>query len=482
MANILVLTANLGKAELHKDSGGAERTTTLVEALSEHNVTVLSFGWDLKEFEKKISKTLRHIHIGVDQTTLRNQRQYTDKLPSKNRDLAISRLFTSLKNYRAKVQELLPSIDLVVIDHASASPFTADIKDTPIIYSSHNCELHMAKQLYPEGSADIERTRKMEGDALYSATAMTYCSPDDYKKMLDLYDIDNLKAVFVPNGGPRSVVTDIDTRRKSKNIMFVGSGHPPNGVAARNIVPIAKALPEYNFIICGDAGWAIKEKLPKNVAVLGRVTDEELDKHFKESFAFINPMESGSGTHLKMMKALGYGIPIITSTVGARGFDQKEIDDSMLIADSTEDNVRAIRNLENRDIFKKLVDGADKVFDRYDWETIKKDYAKFINQVIKDVPEKPGKIEIPEVKKKVLLYSIVRNNGDTFDRYYDQVRSVVAANPDYEFYFSLYENDSTDSTKRKIFQKDWSFFSGVSIISENINTPYFGSVKDAVRV
>jgi hypothetical protein len=29
MANILVLTANLGKAALHKDSGGAERTTTL---------------------------------------------------------------------------------------------------------------------------------------------------------------------------------------------------------------------------------------------------------------------------------------------------------------------------------------------------------------------------------------------------------------------------------------------------------------------
>lgn len=482
MANILILTANLGKAELHKSSGGAERTTTLIEALSEHNVIVLSFGWDLKEFEEKISKTLKHIHIGVDQTTLRNQRQYTDKLPSKNRDLAISRLFPSLKNYRAKVKELLPSTDLVIIDHASASPFAADISDTPIIYNSHNCELHMAKQLYPEGSADIERTRKMEGDALNSATAVTYCSPDDYKKMLELYDIKELKAIFVPNGGPRSIVTDPEVRQKSKNIMFVGSGHPPNGVAAKNIVPIAKQLPEYNFVICGDAGWAIKDKLPKNVSVLGRVTDEELDKYFKESFAFINPMESGSGTHLKMMKALGYGIPIITSVVGARGFEQKEIEDAMLIANTTEENILAIRQLEKFSTFSKLIFGANKVFDKYDWETIKKNYANFINEMLKSMPEKPGKIEIPEVRKKVLLYSIIRNNADTIDRYYDQIKSVVAACPDYEFYFSLYENDSTDQTKKKIFQKDWSFFEGVSIVSENINTPYFGSVKDAVRV
>jgi glycosyltransferase involved in cell wall biosynthesis len=484
MANILVLTANLGRAELHKDSGGAERTTTLIEALSDHNVVVLSFGWDTKEFQKQINNKLKHIHIGVDHSTLRNQKQYVDKLPSKNRDLAITRFFPSLKKYRSQLKEILPYADLVVIDHASASPFAADISGVPVVYNSHNCELHMAQQLYPAGSADIDRTRTMEGNALYSATAMTFCSHDDYAKMKELYDIDSLTAKFIPNGGPRSTVTDSLVRHKSKQIMFVGSGHPPNGVAARNIVPIAKELEDYTFVICGDAGWAIKDKLPKNVKVLGRVSDDELDRYFKESFAFINPMESGSGTHLKMMKALGYGIPIITSTVGARGFDDNEIKLSMIVADSTEANVKAVKYLEDQKMFSKLIDGTQEVFDKYDWENVKKDYASFIEEVLQSgaKKKKQDKIVVPKNRKKVLLYSIVRNNADTFDRYYSQVKAIVDGCPDFEFYISIYENDSDDGTKKKIFEKDWSIFSGVSIISENIKTKHFGSVKDATRV
>ena len=54
--------------------------------------------------------------------------------------------------------------------------------------------------------------------------------------------------------------------------------------------------------------------------------------------------------------------------------------------------------------------------------------------------------------------------------------------PEYEFYLSLYENDSTDSTKSLIFKQDYSMFSGVSIVSENINTKFYGSTKDEDRV
>jgi hypothetical protein len=59
---------------------------------------------------------------------------------------------------------------------------------------------------------------------------------------------------------------------------------------------------------------------------------------------------------------------------------------------------------------------------------------------------------------------------------------MVKNNPSYNFYLSIYENDSTDSTKQQLFLKDWSFFKGVSIITENINTEYFESVKNAQRV
>jgi len=482
MANILVLTANLGKATLHKESGGAERTTTLIEALTDHNVTVLSFGWDSEEFDRTELGNVRHVHVGVEYSILKNQRVYVNQSSSRNKDLAIQRFFNYLKKYRAKVKELAETSDLVIVDHASASPFIADVGDTPVIYNSHNCEAYMAHQLYPKGSEDIAKTVRMEGNAISGSVAMTYCSPDDMTKMAGFYDITKVVSHFVPNGGPRSEDVPVANRMKSNKIMFVGSGHPPNGVAAKNIIPIANELPDYEFLLCGDSAWAAKDGAPSNVKILGRIPDEELDEYFKESLAFINPMETGSGTHLKMMKALGYSIPIITSTVGARGFEEDEISLSMIIANDTKSNVEAIRSLSNETVVSKLVSGSKKVFEKYDWEVIKKDYQNFVGDIIKLSPVKESAIVIPKVRKKVLLYSIIRNNENSIDRYYDQVKSIVKACPDYEFYFSLYENDSTDGTKRKIFQKDWSFFSGVSIVSENINTPYFGSVKDALRV
>ena len=481
MSRILVLTANLGKAELHKDSGGAERTTTLVEALADHNVVVLSFGWDSKYINKVISPNLKHIHIGVDHSLKKAANTYTERSASRNRDLAIPRFFNNLKDFRDKLKELLPYTDLVIVDHAAAAPFIEDITDTPILYNSHNCEITMAKQLYPTGCKDVQTVYDIESSALSNSIAFTYCSKDDLAQMIEAYGASATKnSMYIPNGGPKSDTTPVDTRKKSKQIMFVGSGHPPNGVAANNIIPIALALPEYTFNICGDAGGWIKTKLPANVKVLGRVTDEELDKQFKESFAFINPMESGSGTHLKMMKALGYAIPIVTSTVGARGFEDKEITSSMLIANTTAENVDAIRRLEDSSIMSKLIAGSEKVFVNYDWETIKKNYADFVSTIIDSKPVQT--ITEPKKKEKVLIYSIIRDNAGSIERYHRQLKSIVESYTDYEFYLSIYENDSVDGTQEKLLSKDWSFFKDVSIINETIKTQAFGSVKDATRV
>jgi hypothetical protein len=81
-----------------------------------------------------------------------------------------------------------------------------------------------------------------------------------------------------------------------------------------------------------------------------------------------------------------------------------------------------------------------------------------------------------------LIYSIVRNIEPNIDRYYRQIKAIVDSAPEYDFYLSIYENDSTDRTKRLLKVKDWSFFKDVSIITEDLNTQLFGSVKDATRV
>lgn len=87
-------------------------------------------------------------------------------------------------------------------------------------------------------------------------------------------------------------------------------------------------------------------------------------------------------------------------------------------------------------------------------------------------------------KEKILIYSILRNTEDFFARYYTQIKMIVQKFEQYDFYLSIYENDSTDKTKYFLNVADWSFLKpeNISIISENINTKFYGSVKDPVRV
>ena len=110
---------------------------------------------------------------------------------------------------------------------------------------------------------------------------------------------------------------------------------------------------------------------------------------------------------------------------------------------------------------------------------IKKDYAKIINNLISNVPKKIIK---NNKREKILIYSIIRNRAENIQRYHVQLKKIVKALPEYDFYLSIYENDSDDNTKIELFNKDWSFFKGVAIVSENIDTEYYGSVKDAQRV
>jgi hypothetical protein len=62
------------------------------------------------------------------------------------------------------------------------------------------------------------------------------------------------------------------------------------------------------------------------------------------------------------------------------------------------------------------------------------------------------------------------------------VREIVKRlSGQYNFLLSIYENDSTDKTKEKIKNLNWSFVEH-EIVMEDINTKYFGSVAEQERV
>ena len=376
MAKILVVSANL--PDWSKNSGGKERTATLLEALTDHEVTFLSFNWNNELINKRIGNNITYLQPQIGSAMHRRRKNLISDFASANHDAVFEILNDDLHIFTKVLADLSKEHDILIVDHYSVSPLVKNIKNIPIIYNSHNAELELAKQVHINNTELLAIVENMETRILNQAKEITYCSKLDFIKLQNYYGKD-ISGTYIPNGTTIQNKIDYKGRLNSRDIIFVGSGHPPNKVAARAVVSFAKSLPEFNFIIIGGCGNGIKAgSISSNVYVTGHVDDETLDKYFRTSFAFINPMSSGSGTHLKMMKALGYGIPIVTSTVGARGFSNEEINESMLIADTEDENYNKIKLLKNENIYAELCNNAYRHGQTYDWDLIKKNYATIL--------------------------------------------------------------------------------------------------------
>lgn len=477
MLNILFLSSDPNI--LTPQAGGSERANALLTALAkDNNVTALTFSWDKEKVNLKVSNNLTYVHVPAEPLIASKERRYRGKFIGKSHDLTMYVFEKHLLQFKNKLKELLLSTDILVVDQYAVSVFLKDLKiDVPIVYNSHNFELDLAKQRYPADSVDVKITKRMESFIVGISDVIITCSEKDLDGIVQQYN-PKAKMFNIDNGANKPENIDNSIRKNSNRVIFVGSGHPPNNVAAENVIRVAKAMPDLDFILIGDSSHVANKHSVPNVFALGKVSDEQLDQEFRNAFAFINPMEIGSGSHLKVAKALSYELPIVTSLVGSRGFSKNAIESSMLIANSTDECVSALQALQNKAFYKDKSAGAKESFSKYDWSKLLPEYVKLVTQ---SKAEKPVVLE-SEKKKKVLLYSIIRNEERFMNQYYSNLKKIVNEIKDYEFYISIYENDSTDKTRSILMSKDWSFVKNFSFISETLKTNDYNSVKDPDRV
>lgn len=86
------------------------------------------------------------------------------------------------------------------------------------------------------------------------------------------------------------------------------------------------------------------------------------------------------------------------------------------------------------------------------------------------------------MKKNILISTIFRNSESKLSRYHFQIKNLVENFSEYNFFLSIYENDSSDNTKSILKNLDWKFLTDFSVISEDIGTNFYGSIPDEQRV
>lgn len=94
----------------------------------------------------------------------------------------------------------------------------------------------------------------------------------------------------------------------------------------RKILPaILKALPDIIFYIIGsNAPLEILNLANQNVVVKGFVSDEELEQFYGNCRISVVPLRYGAGIKGKVIEAMRYGIPIMTTSIGAEGIEGAE--------------------------------------------------------------------------------------------------------------------------------------------------------------
>lgn len=118
-----------------------------------------------------------------------------------------------------------------------------------------------------------------------------------------------------------------DGRRSPCNVLFVGALDPPHAVQGLRwfldeVWPrLSAELPAARFIVAGRrANDDLRRKFADTPGVqfLGEV--DSLDTVLQQGRVFVNPVFAGSGINLKTGNPAERGIPVVTTSTGARGF------------------------------------------------------------------------------------------------------------------------------------------------------------------
>jgi hypothetical protein len=257
--------------------------------------------------------------------------------------------------------EALDGYDLTILEH----PWQVDaLEGRRFIYDAHNNESRMKSQLFPH---EVPRTEVVEAKAL-KAEHVTFCSLGD-----DLAT--ESPTTHIPNGTDLPDLTRVNGSQV-RNLLFVGSAHPPNIAAAVMLANLAQALPDYTVVIAGACSQYIQNP-PSNVRLAGHVTPAVLDFLFANTHAFINIITAGSGTSLKIARALSYGIPVISSPLGARGYEE-----SCMIASSAQEVVDALEMLSSAKVYKEQSDRARTTAEGLSWDKVGQRFSDVVLEVL----------------------------------------------------------------------------------------------------
>ncbi|MGL5434831.1 MAG: glycosyltransferase [Lachnospiraceae bacterium] len=236
--------------------------------------------------------------------------------------------------------------------------YILDHTDTKVIYYGHDLHFLRENREYqltgePAKREDAEYWKSIELTLMSKAAISYYPSYIEKEAIQSIDPTINVKDItaYVYESFKTDIQKDFSKR---EGLLFVGGfAHPPNADAvlwfARDIYPhirTALGTDAPNFYIVGSKVTEEIQELeqPGNgIIVKGFVSEEELEHLYNTCKVVVVPLRYGAGVKGKVVEAIYYGSPIVTTSIGAEGIPG--IEDILLIADEAQTFAQSVANL-----------------------------------------------------------------------------------------------------------------------------------------
>jgi glycosyltransferase involved in cell wall biosynthesis len=166
-------------------------------------------------------------------------------------------------------------------------------------------------------------------------------------------------------------------RTGPQSVLHLGTMFWPPNVAgvlwfAREVLPLVwREAPETRFVVVGKNPPREVQALAADgrIEVTGYVADPL--PHLQVADAFVVPLFSGGGMRVKIVDAWLWGLPIVSTPVGAEGIEIRDGENILIAGDAPAFAAAVVRLLTDKELNRRLrIEGRRWVEERYAWQSV----------------------------------------------------------------------------------------------------------------
>ena len=317
-------------------------------------------AFDLSAFPADLAQTVKPESVFIE-TGVRPMEAF--KFLFNDKSYNIDRFYSEA--FKNKIAETIAagSFDCIILDSLFTTPYLDAIRQVfngKVIVRAHNVEFSIWQGLAKNEKNPIKKKylkglakdlKKYEIETLNKVDGIMPLSQDDLNAFNDL-EISTPKAMITITAN----IQEKDHDYSSQQLFHLGAMNwQPNVEAVNNVVELLPQIRSKNenleFHIAGiESDSLYSTDSSKGIIVDGYVKD--LNTFVSKMGILISPIVSGSGIRVKILEMMAYGIPVITTELGAQGLlDTKGV----CIANTDHEIVQAVYELTSDENKRRML-------------------------------------------------------------------------------------------------------------------------------